>query len=127
MFSVLKNAALALLVFAALYLITSLPDYWRYLVRRIRYCGSAGWPMSQAVLQEHRVEKMRSRFRERYQAVFIYSYNVGGQWYSGSFCSRKFESQADAERLLAKYPVNTSVMVRVSPRRSKESLLVLPE
>ena len=127
MLSVLRNAALALLVFVALYLITSLPDYWRWLVRLIRYRGGAGWPICQAIVQQQRVDRTRSRFGERYHAVFLYSYNVSGRWYSGCFRSRKFESKADAERLLAKYPVNATVMVRVNPKRREDSLLVLPE
>ncbi len=127
MLSVLKNALLALLVFAALYLIACLPDYWLALARRIRYRGSRQWAICQGTIQEHRIETSRGKLAARYQAVFDYSYNVEGQIYSGSFRSRKFTSRFDAERLLAKYPISSSVMIRSSPKRAQDSLLVLPE
>jgi len=122
-----KNAILALLVFAALYLLGRIPDYWPGLWRRIRYRGSERWPLHSAFLQEQRLELKATGRGPRYQAGFTYSYNIEGREYSGHFTSDRFQFKSGAERLLAKYPVHTSVMARVNPRRMEDSVLVLPE
>jgi len=127
MFSALKNALLALVIFVTLYLIARAPDFWLSFWRSIRYRGSMNWPIRQALIEQRRIDTTRDRFGERYQAVLIYSYNLSGRVYSGSFESNKLDSKSDADRLLAKYPVNASVMVRVNPERAEDSLLVLPE
>ena len=127
MLPALKNALLALVVFVTLYLIARAPDYWLSFWRRVRYRGSMNWPIFQAAITEQRIDRTRERLRSRYQAVLIYSYNLSGNVYSGCFRSNKFDSKSDAERLLTKYPVNASVMVRVNPERAEDSLLVLPE
>ena len=123
----LKNAALALLIFLALYLLSRTPGYAAHLWRRIRYRDSATWPIYQAVIQEQRIETKRGSFGGGHQAVLIYSYNIGGHSYSGCYRSDKFVLEVDAQRLLTKYPVNSSVMARVSPKKSTDSTLVLPE
>ncbi len=123
----LKNAVLAGLVFLLLYLLQKAPAYRAQLWRRIRYRGSATWPLHQAVVQQQRIKTNSRRSGKSYQAILAYSYNVGGHGYSGSYRSEKFGRESDAQRLLAKYPVNASVMVRVSPKRTSDSVLVLPE
>jgi hypothetical protein len=121
---VLRNAALGLLIFAALYVIAAVPDYWRALLRHIRYRGSANWPIRQGTITAQQIVTLRGR---RFQAVLMYSYNVDGRMYSGVYRSQRFAAVADAERLAAKYPVGAAAMVRIGLRRAGDSLLVLPE
>ena len=123
----LKNAVLAGLVFLLLYLLQKAPEYRAQLWRRIRYRGSATWPVHQAVVQQQRIEENARRSGKSYQAILAYSYNVGGHGYSGSYRSEEFSRESDAQRLLAKYPVNTSVMARVNPNSAADSILALPE
>jgi len=123
----LKNALLALLIFAVLYLGSRAPDVVPRLWRFLRYRGSAHWPIQPGIIQEQRRETRGNKRRRRHQAVVTYSYNVNGVWYSGCFRGKPSPSPSDAERLLARYPAHTSVMVRVNPKRAKDSRLVIVE
>jgi hypothetical protein len=44
--------------------------------------------------------------------------------HSGCFQSNVFDSLANAQILLAKYPVRSSVMVRINPHRAADSQLL---
>jgi hypothetical protein len=123
----LKTALLALLIFAALYLVGQAADYWPRLRRLLRHRGSRDWPICQGAIQSQRIETKTARHGQRYQALLIYSYNLGGNTYSSGFSSNWFSLKSEAERLLAKYRVNAAVMVRVNPKRPEDSILVLPE
>jgi Protein of unknown function (DUF3592) len=122
-----KEIAEALLFFLGFYLLSRVTQRWSSLRRKVRYHGSRNWPLAQAVVQDHRVEKHDSRTRSGYQTIVEYGYSFGGRSHSGSFKSDVMYFESDAARFRSRYPVGSSMMARVNPDNPRDSVLELLE
>jgi hypothetical protein len=122
-----KEIVEALLFFLGFYFLSRILQRWPRLRRAFRYRGSHDWPLAQATILDHRIDKRISHTRTDYQSILEYSYSIAGQSYRGSFKSDIFYFEADASHFLAQYPVGTSLMARVSPTQASDSMLILPQ
>lgn len=122
-----KEIAEALLFFLGFYLLSRITQSWTGIRRKLRYRSRREWPLVQAMVQAHRVEKHDSRTRSGYQTILDYSYSFGGQSYAGSFKSNEMYFEAEAGRFRQRYPIGMSMMARVNPGRPEDSVLELPE
>lgn len=93
-----------------------------------RHRAAAGWPQVPGVVETSEVVAER-RFKHRavmYRPVVRYRYGApGGVYLGGKVAStaRLYNREKEAQRIAARYPVGTTVMVRYNPGDPSEAVL----
>ena len=96
----------------------SLARYWW---KRRR---AAEWPMTQGTVEQHVMSDGLDEY-PIHRGVIWYSYQVNGEFYSGSY--HLPESETNAQKLFARFPQGLKVPVRYDPREPETSLLDVKE
>ena len=89
---------------------------WRGPGRFGRFSDSSGWPMVPAAVEEVTVQAHYGRSSTTYRAEIVYSYQVGGEYYSGRYTTDSF-SEEDANAAANKHPKGSTMQVHVNPAK----------
>jgi hypothetical protein len=111
--SFLALFAIALLVAA------TWPGPWRV----ARFSDSSNWPLMPATVEEVTVQAHYGRSSTTYRAEIVYSYQVGGEYYSGAYTTESFLEE-DANALANKHPKGSTMHVHVNPAEPEASDLI---
>jgi hypothetical protein len=95
------------------------PRLWRF----VRFSNSSNWPMMPATVEEVTVQTHYRRSSTTYTAELIYSYQVGGEYYSGRYTADSF-SEGDANAIASKHPKRSTVQIHVNPAKPEVSDLI---
>ena len=76
--------------------------------------------MMPATVEEVTVQARHSRSSTTYRAEIVYSYQVGGEYYSGRYTTDSF-SEEDANAVANKYPKGSTMQVHVNPAKPEVS------
>lgn len=79
--------------------------------------------MMPATVEEVTVQAHYGRSSTTYRAEIVYSYQVGGAYYSGRYTTDSF-SEEDANAVADKYPKGSTMQVHVNPAESEMSDLI---
>jgi len=103
----------------ALLVAATWPGPWRF----VRFSGSSNWPMMLATVEEVTVQAHYRRSSTTYRAEVVYSYQVGGEYYSGRYTTDLF-SEEEANAVASKYPKGSTMQVHVNPAKPAVSDLI---
>ncbi|MEM1284657.1 MAG: DUF3592 domain-containing protein [Pseudomonadota bacterium] len=106
---------------------------WAFLIRD--WIASVNWTIVPGTVRGALVEAARESdpFRpweqkDGYRSVIRYAYTVDDQTYVGSRYSATrepfFETAADADAMIGRFPIGGALRVRVNPKDPKQSLLM---
>ena len=107
---------LAVLVFGGLLVKT-----WPRLRRFFRFSNSSNWPVVRATVEEATVHLWDGA--STYRAEVVYSYEVGGEYYSGRYTSDS-PSEREANALITEHPKGLTLWVHVNPANPELSDLI---
>ena len=112
------------LLFAALFGIALLvaatwPGPWRF----VRFSNSSNWPLMPATVEEVAVHAHFGRSSTTYRTEVVYSYQIGGEYYSGRYATDSF-SEEDANAVASKYPKGATMQIHVNPAKPEVSDLI---
>jgi Protein of unknown function (DUF3592) len=96
---------------------------WPRLWRSVQFSDSSNWPMMPATVEEVNVEAHYRRSSTTYTAEVVYSYQVGGEYYSGRYTAESF-SEEDANAIASKHPRASKVQIHVNPAKPEVSDLI---
>src|SRR5579863_1359549 len=91
--------------------------------RFARFSDSSNWPMMLGTVEEATVEAHYGRSSTTYRAEIVYSYQIGGEYYSGRYTTDSF-SEEEANAVANKYPKGSTMQVHVNPAKPEASDLV---
>jgi hypothetical protein len=100
----------------ALLVAATWPGLWRF----ARFSDSSNWPMMPATVEEVTVQAHYGRSSTTYRAEIVYSYQVGGEYYSGRYMADSF-SEEDANAIASRYPKGSTIQIHVNPARPEAS------
>jgi len=106
---------LAVLVFGGLLVKT-----WPQLRRFLLFSNSANWPVVRATVEEATVTFWDG---SAYRAEVVYSYEVGGEYYSGRYTSDS-PSEEKANAVIREHPKGLTLWVHVDPANHELSDLI---
>src|SRR5438309_8664731 len=96
----------------ALLVAATWPGPWRF----VRFSNSSNWPMMPATVEEAGVHAHHGRSSTTYRAEVVYSYKVGGEYYSGRYTTDSF-SEEDANAVANKYTKGARMQIHVNPAK----------
>ncbi len=103
----------------ALLVAATWPGPWRF----ARFSDSSNWPMMPATVEEVTVQAHYGRSSTTYRAEVVYSYRVGGEYYSGRYTTDSF-SEEEANAVVSKCPKGSAMQVHVNPAKPEVSDLI---
>jgi hypothetical protein len=86
----------------------------------MRFSDSSNWPMMPATVEEVNVQTHYGRSSTTYSAEVVYSYQVGGEYYSGRYTADSF-SEEDANAIASRYPKGSTMQIHVNPAKPEVS------
>src|SRR5215471_7597185 len=87
------------------------------------------WPLISGRVEDISVEERVAgrSFRTFYQAELSYSYEVAGEFYSGSFSPPMFEFEEESHRFAQHFQTGRNVKLHYNPTHPGESVLLLED
>ena len=79
--------------------------------------------MMPATVEEVNVQAHYGRSSTTYRAEVVYSFQVGGEYYSGRYTTDSF-SEEDANAVASNYPKGSTMQVHVNPAQPEVSDLI---
>ena len=76
-----------------------------------------------ATVEEATVEAHYGRSSTTYSAEVVYSYQVGGEYYSGRYMADSF-SEGDANAIASTHPKGSTMQIHVNPANPEVSDLI---
>ncbi len=99
---------------------------WPRIRRVLSVRGSSRWLLTTATVEQVLVHSYSGRSGVwAYRPEVVYSYEVGGEFYSGKYEGELSSSEVEANALAQQYPKGTRLHVRVNPRKPEVSALTL--
>jgi hypothetical protein len=96
---------------------------WPRMWGALRFRGSNSWPTFSAIVEQGIVHTYSGRSSRTFRAELIYSYQVGGEYYSGRYVGDLSFSEAEVEDFVAQFPKGALLQVHVHPGRPDLSVL----
>lgn len=127
-----KRSRAKQLLFAVAFSLGSLFVLWRvgaYLVDTMKASEAANWPAVQAIVVSSQVLHGCGRGNSSY-AEIRYAYTIAGNRYENDrvkYGMPECGSESAAQQLVDRYPVGTSVTVRVNPLSPVDSVIMVGE
>jgi hypothetical protein len=112
----LRLTRLTVLVFGGLLVKT-----WPRLRRFLRFSNSSNWPVVRATVEEATVQLWDGA--STYRAEVVYSYEIGGEYYSGRYTSDS-PSEKEANAVISEHPKGLTLWVHVNPANPELSDLI---
>ena len=94
---------------------------WPRLRRILRFSNSSNWPVVRATVEEATVQLWDRA--STYRAEVVYSYEVGGEYYSGRYTSDS-PSEEEANAVISEHPKGLTLWVHVNPANPELSDLI---
>jgi hypothetical protein len=96
---------------------------WSRLKRFLQFSDSSNWPIILATVEEVKVQPHYGRSSTTYCAEVLYSYQVGGEYYSGRYAADSFVEE-DANAVVREHPKGSTLQIQVSPANPKRSVVI---
>jgi hypothetical protein len=96
---------------------------WPGLRRFVPFSNSSNWPMMPATIEEVTVQADYGRSSTTYRTEVAYSYQVGGEYYSGRYTTDSF-SEEEAKSIARRHPKGSTVQIHVNPTKPEVSDLI---